>query len=164
MFLGGPFGVGKLTYELNPTNVVTIEELNLRTFKLVGKKKGNVNLKFVLRDGEKDISIINILGIVKDIDNIQLAHNGNRQIHEKATVRLLPELLIDGKRVLSSKCPIKYEWKTDNQDVIDIRGWNFAEAEDNIGINVTGLRKGYAKVELTPIYAGKTFSKQQIII
>lgn len=48
----------------------------------------------------------------------------NRQIHEKATVRLVPEFLIDGQRVLHSKCPVVYEWKTDNQDVLSIKGWN----------------------------------------
>lgn len=81
MFLGGPFGVGKLTYDAYPNNILTIEELNFRTFRLTGKKKGNADLKFTLRDGENDISVVDIKAIVKDIDSIQIAHHGNRQIH-----------------------------------------------------------------------------------
>lgn len=41
MFLGGPFGSGKLSYEPSSTYYLDIQELNLGTFKLVGKKKGN---------------------------------------------------------------------------------------------------------------------------
>lgn len=40
IFLGGPFGIGKLSYEAYPSNIVDIEELNLRTFRLIGKRKG----------------------------------------------------------------------------------------------------------------------------
>jgi hypothetical protein len=38
--LGGPFGIGKLSYEATSSNILEIEELNLRTFRLIGKRKG----------------------------------------------------------------------------------------------------------------------------
>jgi hypothetical protein len=59
-------------------------------------------------------------------------------------VRLIPDILIDGHRVLSCQCPIQYEWKTDNADVIQLRGLN--NLESNLGLNITGKKKGYAKV------------------
>jgi hypothetical protein len=38
--LGGPFGIGKLSYEAYPSNILKIEELSLRTFRLIGNRKG----------------------------------------------------------------------------------------------------------------------------
>jgi hypothetical protein len=75
---------------------------------------------------------------------------GRRDIHRNATIRLVPKIMIGDHKAADSFCPLTYEWKSADKDIIPMGEWSTNdERYTNSGINITGLNKGTAVIELT---------------
>lgn len=75
--------------------------------------------------------------------------NGRRDVHTGATIRLVPKIMIGDRRPADSFCPLTYEWKSADKDIVAVGEWSSNdERYSNSGINITALSSGTALVEL----------------
>lgn len=148
-FSGGPEHKLDVKYTNIPEGVVGVKQIDDRTYEFKSLAEGDTSFRLTLMENADTISSTNIKITVRSITGVEIMglNNGKRDIHNGATVRLVPKILIGDGKVADSFCPLVYEWKSADKDIIEVGEWSSNdERYMNSGINVTAVGKGTANV------------------
>lgn len=150
-FSGGPEHKLDVANSVKPAGIVTVTVLDDRTYQFRSLAEGEASFKLTLVENGVLISETNIRINVRKVTSVEIMGlvNGKRDIHEGSTVRLVSKIMIGDHKPADSFCPLIYEWKSPDKEIIKIGEWSSNdERYANSGINITALGRGTAIVEL----------------
>lgn len=157
-FSGGPDRPLDIKYTIEPNNVVTVNMIDDRTYEFITKKEGDAIFHLILSENGTVISETQISMAVRRITGLEIAglFAGRREIHQGAQIRLLPKVMVGSGVAADSFCPLSYEWKTADKEIVQLGEWAASdERYSNSGVNITALDKGNALIELIARLHGK---------
>lgn len=158
-FSGGPEHKLDVKYTNTPSGIVAVQQLHDRAYEFKSLYEGETSFRLTLIEKNATISETNIRISVRSITGLEIMGlvNGKRDVHNGAVIRLVPKLLIGDHKAADSFCPLSYEWKSADKDIIKVGEWTSNdERYANSGINITAISKGSAIVELIARFQGST--------